>query len=134
MKDIYLFSEFYKIYEKDEVQDEKDEKDDIPSEESAYKIGDIVQYKTKKYDPNKEQDKQGEGAIAEGEIKKVRRGGKVYIIYNNNIKEKFRKRKEDILSKVEKDNSIEDGAIVMGNEKELLEKIYSNRVFKFGNI
>jgi hypothetical protein len=96
-------------------------------------VGDIIEYRTRKYDDEKKKEDQPEDAIAQGEIKKVIRGGKKYRIYNKNIDREFTKYGKDILSKSSGDNSDSTDSVNMGDE-ELLEKIYSDKVFKFGTI
>jgi hypothetical protein len=64
-----------------------------------YVAGDLVKYKTKKFDPTKDEDDQPEGGVAQGEVKKVE--GDTVTIYNDRIKTEIKKPKTDIIGKTE---------------------------------
>ena len=74
-------------------------KDGIKVPDSDYVAGDLVKYKTKKYDPNKDEDDQPEGGVAQGEVKKIE--GDTVSIYNDKIKAEIKKTKADIIGKTE---------------------------------
>jgi hypothetical protein len=63
-----------------------------------FEVKDMVKYKTKKFDPNKDEDDQPEGGVAQGEVRKIE-GDKV-IIKNPNLEYEFEKSKGDIIGKV----------------------------------
>lgn len=131
IKDIFFFKQYNELFQKESQSTEE-------SKPVTYEIGDIVNYQTNKYDTSKKENEQPDGAIATGEIKKVIRDGKRYRIYNKNIDDDFTKSKEQIIGKDQskKDGETEkkdDSEIVIGKE-ELLEKIYSEKVYKFGKL
>jgi hypothetical protein len=64
-----------------------------------YVAGDLVKYKTKKFDPTKDEDDQPEGGVAQGEVRKVE--GDTITIYNDRIKTEIKKPKTDIIGKTE---------------------------------
>lgn len=145
IKDVFYFTQYNKLFESDdsdigETQTDKDvnpseKESQTPKDEQIYKVGDMVDYKRRTYNDDLSKEEQDKDAIATGEIKKIIRGGKKYRIYNNNIDREFTKYKDDILGKSsnKSDIEIDPNAIVMGDE-EILEKIYSNNVYKFGTI
>ena len=140
-KGVFYFLEYKNLFEADESESEieelqskedkvtPDQKDNVEKTQ-VFAVGDIIEYRTRKYDDDKKKEDQQEDAIAQGEIKKVIRGGKKYRIYNKNIDREFTKYGKDILSKSSGDST---DSVNMGDE-ELLEKIYSDKVFKFGTI
>ena len=140
-KGVFYFLEYKNLFEADESESEieelqskedkvtPDQKDNVEKTQ-VFAVGDIIEYRTRKYDDDKKKEDQQEDAIAQGEIKKVIRGGKKYRIYNKNIDREFTKYGKDILSKSSGDST---DSVNMWDE-ELLEKIYSDKVFKFGTI
>ncbi len=142
---VFYFNQYSRLFEADQQEEEVQEIESQPdtkekaTEESpepkTYAVGDIVEYKSRKYDESKNADEQSEGAIAKGEIKKVIRGGKKYRIYNKNIDREFTKFGKDILKKsTSSDDESDSSSVATIGEETLLEKIYSNRVHKFGTI
>jgi hypothetical protein len=66
---------------------------------SDFEVKDIVKYKTKKYDPNKDEDDQPEGGIAQGEVRKI--DGENITIFNSKLNAEIKKTKADIIGKAE---------------------------------
>jgi hypothetical protein len=64
-----------------------------------FEVKDVVKYKTKKYDPNKDEDNQPEGGIAQGEVRKI--DGNNVTIFNNKLNAEIKKTKEEIIGKSE---------------------------------
>jgi len=75
--------------------------------DADYVVGDLVKYKTKKYDPTKDEDDQPEGGVAQGEVKKVE--DNTVTIYNDRIKTEIKKPKTDIIGKTEGQSQKEGG-------------------------
>ena len=71
----------------------------IKTTAADYEVGDMVKYKTKKYNPAKDEDKQLKGAIAQGEVRKVE--GDQVTIFNDKIKTEIKKPKTEIIGKTE---------------------------------
>ena len=64
-----------------------------------FEVKDVVKYKTKKYDPNKDEDDQPEGGIAQGEVRKI--DGNNVTIFNSKLNAEIKKTKEEIIGKAE---------------------------------
>lgn len=64
-----------------------------------FEVKDIVKYKTKKYDPNKDEDDQPEGGVAQGEVRKI--DGENITIFNSKLNAEIKKTKTDIIGKAE---------------------------------
>ena len=63
-----------------------------------FEVKDIVKYKTKKFDPTKDEDDQPEGGVAEGEVRKIE--GNNVTIFNKKLNAEIKKTTEDIIGKV----------------------------------
>jgi hypothetical protein len=132
IKDVFYFENYNRLFEAEESQS----KSEKTESKGVFSVGDVIEYRTRKYDDDKKTEEQEKDAIAQGEIKKVIRGGKKYRVYNKNIDREFTKMGEDIIGKPKsKEESDESGSasVKLGDET-LLEKIYSNKVYKFGTI
>jgi len=79
----------------------------IKTTAADYEVGDMVKYKTKKYNPAKDEDKQLKGAIAQGEVRKVE--GDQVTIFNDKIKTEIKKPKTEIIGKTEGQSQKEGG-------------------------
>jgi hypothetical protein len=95
-----------KIIKEESISDSL-KKDGIKVSDSDYVVGDLVKYKTKKYDPKKDEDDQPEGGVAQGEVKKIE--GDTVSIYNDKIETEIKKPKTDIIGKTDGEAQKEGG-------------------------
>ena len=71
-----------------------------------FEVKDMVKYKTKKFDPNKDEDDQPEGGVAQGEVRKIE--GDNVTIFNSNLNAEIKKIKDDIIGKVSAEEEKEE--------------------------
>ena len=99
---------------------------EIPAD---FEVKDIVKYKTKKYNNAHDEDDQIDGAVAQGEVRKIE--GDTVTIFNKNLNAEIKKTKEDIIGKSldEIGDNVKKAQEILGKMKSDDEKM--DKVVKF---